>query len=415
VVGRGPSEQVRVYRFPVPSDDESDDDAPGFGAPLPPDDRLWRHPSELGPAGDAAGGGATGGSTGTATAKRSGPNLWGVAVVAGLVGAALSLGVVVTMGGLRDHVVEKPVVEKVPVRAMAEYASSTPNPVVGVTRTIGPAVARLDVATATGATAGSGVLFRDDGYLVTDAHLVQQAKTVQVTLADGRSAPGTILGVDKWTSVAVVKIDTGQVPVATFGSATDLQLGESAIAIGAPIGTSGGPSVTAGVVSALGKKVDSIEGADLHDMIETDAASASTSPGGALANADGVVVGLLTTATPADSPAGMGFAAPIDVVRAVAEDIIATGAAHHAWFGVEGADTDGGARVTKVVDGSPAATAGLSADDVIAAVDGTKITSMSALSVELHGHHSGDTITLVVARAGQDLTMTATLAERTPS
>jgi S1-C subfamily serine protease len=152
----------------------------------------------------------------------------------------------------------------------------------------------------------------------------------------------------------------------------------------------------------------------LRDMIETDAAAADESSGGALSDANGVLIGVVTTVAQPDG-ANLDFAAPIDVVRSVAEDIITTGTARHTWLGVEGADADGGARVTKVAGGSPAAQAGLSNDDVIAAVDGTKIVSMSALRVALRGHHIGETITLVVSRSGQDLTMTATLGEKTPS
>jgi serine protease Do len=392
----------------VPPDDESDDDAPVFGAPLPPDDRLWRHPSELGPVAGLTE------TTETDVHSRSGASHWGIAVVAGLVGAALSLGVVAMLGGFHTKVVEKPVVEKVPVRAVAELAPS-PSGVVGATRSVAPAITRVDVKTSKGTSSASGVLFRSDGYLVTDAHLVTSALSVQVTVSDGRSFPGTVLGSDKWTGVAVVKIDGESFPVATLGSATNLQVGESAIAVRAPERAMGGPSVTVGVVSALGQQVDSVEGIDLHDMIETDAASASSSPGGALTNADGVLIGLITSVTPPTNGAMLGFATPIDVVRSAAEDIIATGSAHHTWLGVEGADGDGGARITKVVDGSPAEQAGLANDDVIAAVDGTKITSMSALAVELRGHHMGDTITLIVNRAGQDLTMTATLGEQKPS
>jgi serine protease Do len=391
----------------VPPDDESDDDAPAFGAPLPPDDRLWRHPSELGPVAGVADVAAEGNE------RRSNSAVWGIAVVAGLLGAALSLGIVAMAGGFQSKVVDKPVVEKVPVRTVSDLASQ-PSGVVGVARTVAPSIVRLEVTTGTGSIVGSGVMFRDDGYLVTDAHLLQAASDVQATLADGRSVSGKVIGSDSWTAVAVVKIDAGQVPVATFGSATGLQIGQTAIAIGAPEDSGGSPSVTVGVVSALGKQVDSVEGVGLRDMIETAAAAADGSSGGALSDGNGVVIGLVTAVAEPDG-ANLDFAAPVDVVRSVAEDIIATGTARHTWLGVEGADADSGVRVTKVVGDSPAAQAGIASDDVIAAVDGTKVVSMSALRLTLRGHHAGDTITMVVTRSGEDLTMTATLGEKTPS
>jgi S1-C subfamily serine protease len=390
----------------VPLDDESDDDAPSFGVPLPPDDRLWRHPSELGPV-------AASSATAPDDEARKRTNVWGVAVVAGLVGAALSLGVVAMAGGFSGKVVEKPVVEKVPVRAVNDLASA-PSGAVGITKSMTPSLVRLEVSSSKGPVIGSGVIFRNDGYLVADSHVVQSGSNVQAMLSDGRTLPATVVGIDKWTGVAVMKVDATQLPVAMLGSATDVQIGQTAVAVGAPIGTTGGPSVTVGVVSALGKQINSVDGVSLHDMIATDAANMTGSTGGALCDADGVVVGLLTSVTEPDD-ANVDYAAPIDVVKSAAEDIIATGTAKHTWLGVEGADTDDGARVTKVVGGSPAEQAGLANDDVIAAVDGTKITSMTALRVSLRGHHAGDTITLVVTRSGQDMTMTATLTDKTPS
>ncbi len=387
----------------MPTDDDGDDDAPGFGHVLPPDDRLWRHPSELGPV-DAPE---------TATRTRT-AGVWGVAVAAGLLGAAVSLGFVAVVGGLNGKVVERYVTEKVPVSSVS--AVSTPaSGFVGVSRAIGPAMVRLDVTTPHGAVVGSGVLFRDDGHLVTDAHVVKDATAVQVTLADGRSLPGTVVGSDRWSDVAVVKVDAGTVPVATIGSATDLQVGEMAVSVSAPAGASSQPSVTAGVVSALGKKVTSADGVGLHDMIATDAVGTDSSLGGALCDDTGAVIGLTTSTAPSDDDSKLAYATPIDVVRAVADDIIDTGTARHAWLGVEGSDGDGGARVTKVVDGSPAQQAGITVDDVIASVNGTRIESMTALAIVLRAHHPGDPIALVVTRKGQDVTMTVTLADVNPN
>jgi S1-C subfamily serine protease len=402
--------------FPlVPFDEEDGDDAPASRVPLPPEDRLWRHPSELG--------GSTAPVPIAIAGPGSGTKLWGVAVVAGLIGAALSLGVVALAGGLPGTVVEKSVTERVPVQPIAELSNSSGGRgVVSIAKSVAPAVGRVEVTNAKGSATGSAVAFRDDGYYITSARLVAGETALHLVLDDGATVPAQVVGQDASADVAVLKIDHGQVPVATFGSAIDVEVGQTAIAIGAPLAQAGGPSVTVGVISALGRRVESTDGTSLRDMIQTDAPMASGSSGGALCDATGVVIGI-TTAVDDPTGTGLGFAVPVDVVRATAEDILATGNAHHAWLGVEGADLDstnakdmgvaGGAKVTKVVDASPAALAGLQSDDVITSVDGHHVSSMSSFVVALRGHHPGDSITIEVIRQAQAQIMTITLGERT--
>src|SRR5581483_180863 len=346
---------------------------PVGGPPLPPDDRLWRHPSELGVAAMA---------TASAPANPEGPaRLWAVAIVAGLIGSALSLGFVAASGHLSTDVIEKPVVEKVAVRPIAELsnASSSGQGVITIAKSVAPTLARVETTQRGVKSANSGVMLRDDGYLATNAHLVKDATAVDVVLSDGTTLPARIVGVDAMTDVAVLRIDRDHLSVAVLGSAVDLQLGQPAIAIGSPQGTTGGPSVTLGVISAVGRHVTSEDGTDLRDMIQTDAPMAAGSSGGALCDGSGSVVGMTAAIASADDPAAssLSFAIPVDIVRAIADDIITTGTARHAWLGLEGADLDGvdakaagltgGAKVTKVADDSPAASAGLAADDVITA------------------------------------------------
>jgi S1-C subfamily serine protease len=403
----------------VPFDDGEDDDIPVGGAPLPLDDRLWRHPSELGLGANTA-------PLPAPPAEGSSTRLWTVAVVAGLIGSALSLGVVAVSGRMSTDVVEKPVVERVAVRPVAELsaASSSGQGVIAIAKSVTPAIARVENASDEGTTIASAILVRTDGYLATTAHALQRISNVTVVLSDGSELAGRVVGSDTMTDIAVIKIDRDSLPVAVLGSATNLQSGQPAIAIGSPLGPAGGPAVTVGVISGLGRRVSGAAGVELRDMIQTDAATASGSTGGALCDGSGSVVGM-TTATSSASDAGanaLGYAIPIEIVRAVADDIIATGSARHSWLGVEGSDLDptnakdagltGGAKVTKVVDDSPASLAGLRSDDVITALDGTKITSMDAFVVALRGHHPGDTITIEVMRGNTTQTMTITLGEK---
>ena len=401
----------------MPFDDGEDDDRPLGGAPLPPDDRLWRHPSELG---------VSVGFTSPSTTDASGTKLWAVAVVAGLIGSALSLGVVAVSGRLSTDVVEKPVIQKVAVGPVAELRldSSSGQGVIAIAKSVAPAIARLENAAEKGKSIASAILMRTDGYLVTNAHVVAQIASVDVVLADGTKLAGRVIGTDSSTDIAVVKIDRDQLPVAVLGSATDLEAGQPAIAIGSPLGPAGGPSVTVGFISALGRRVTGSDGAELHDMIEIDAATATGASGGALCDGTGSVIGMSTViSSSTDTSANaLGYALPIDIVRAVVDDIIATGSARHSWLGVEGADLDavnakgigvtGGAKVTKVVDNSPAAQAGLQSDDVITALDGTKVTSMSAFVVALRGHHPGDSITIDIMRGTSPQKMVITLGEK---
>jgi S1-C subfamily serine protease len=400
----------------VPFDADDDDDAPVAGAPLPPDDRLWRHPSEVGAALNVP-------ST-TASSDSSGTRTWAVAVVAGLIGSALSLGFVAASGQLSGEVVEKPVIEKVAVRPAAgvNTVSSAGASIMTIAKTVSPAIARIEVGN-DGKGVGSGILIRDDGYVVTNAHVVDQAPSLRVVLSDGTTIAARLVGSDSLTDVAVLKIERDHLPVAVLGSAVDLQSGEAAVSIGSPLGQVGGPSVTLGVISAVGRRMTSAGGIELHDMIEVSTPIANGSSGGALCDGSGSVVGMTTAASSDDDAAsGLSFAIPMDIVRGVVDDIIATGTARHAWLGLEGADLDavlakqvgllGGAKVTKVVDGSPAAQAGLATDDVIISIDGMKVSSMSAFVVALRGHHPGDSVSIGVMRGEQPQTMVVTLAEK---
>ena len=362
-------------------DDRPDDDGPDSGPPLPPEDRLWRHPSELGAA-----------ALGTMDRPGSERRTWPLVGLAALVGAGATLVVVAAVGGLGERVVTRDVVERVAVAPVATLPVATlaPESVGDVAEGVSPAVVRLEIDTGDddgGHVTGSGVLFRDNGYLLTSAHVVRGSASIDVILASGETHEGELVGSDPLTDIAVVSIDVEDVPTAVLGSADQLAVGDPAVALGSPMALEGGPSLTVGVISALGRTVvpDGDGAVPLHDMIQTDAPIAPGSSGGALLDRRGAVVGI-TTAVSLDGAGvqGLGFATPIDVARSVANDLIITGQAHHPWLGIEGADVDaetaadldveGGAIVQTVAGGSPADRAGLDVDDVITGVGGERIT-----------------------------------------
>jgi len=386
-------------------DDGLDDDPSSYRTPPPADDRLWRHPSEMRPS------------------RSAGERTWLVASISGLVGALLASGVVVAAGGLNsrstDHVIER---QEVPIQTVSTASGDS---VVEIAQRVRPAIAQVRVEGKQGDSSGSGVLFRSDGHLLTNFHVIDGADAVKVVLDTGRELTAKVVGSDPDNDVAVLKIDNGPFPVAALGSAADLHVGQSAIAIGSPLGLVGGPSVTVGVVSALHRRLDTRSGPPLLDMIQTDAPISPGSSGGALLDANGAVIGLTTAVATTDGAQGLGFATPIDVAKSSAEQLIAGGKVVHVWLGIEGTDVDpttaqdmsidGGALVGNVVKGSPADKGGLQARDVIVAVDNQPVKTMGALVVALRGRMPGSTVSLDVRRGKGQRTMTVNLVERPPN
>jgi S1-C subfamily serine protease len=361
--------------------------------------------------------------------------VWGVALVAGAVGAFLVVAVQVVGGGLHTTRTIRTIEQVTPTTPSNFFHTATTSVdglVEAIADRVRPAIVRLDVDSPAGTATASGVLFRSDGEILTNEHITRAATHISVITANGRRYDGTLVGSDQQTDVAVVHVNgSGPWPVAVLGSATGLRTGQSVLAIGSPPGLAGGPAVSRGVVSALGGRVSSADGSTLLDMIQTDAAIAASASGGALVDLSGAVVGLCTaTAAGMSDPnraAGnsvpnLGFATPIDIAHHIAEELITTHHAEHVWLGITGADLepaqadkqdlDGGAMVDSVTAGSPAAKAGLHPGDVIATLDGGSVISMSSLMVSLRAHNPGDRVVLGVLRSAKpELAMTVTLGK----
>jgi S1-C subfamily serine protease len=384
-------------------DDGQEDDLLAFRAPLPPDDRLWRHPSEL----------AWQQSASTPPPSAPPRRGWPLALVSGLCGSVLTVGLLAVTGVLaREPGVREVVVREAVAPARAGGGAGG---LAGVAARAADWVVRIAVSGEEPGV-GSGVVIRDDGHVLTNAHVVEGASRIHVHLADGRTLDGTLVGVDDETDLAVVRVDAdGPLPVAVLGSVDDVSVGDQAIAVGSPLGLQGGPSVTSGIVSGLGRLVESQDGMSLLDMIQTDAAIAPGSSGGALLDGRGVLVGITTAFAVTDAGAeGLGFATPVDVARAVADDIVEHGEARPCWLGVKGDDTvgGGGAHVDEVLDASPAAAAGFEAGDVVVAIDRREIGGMSALRIALRRHRPGAQVVVTVERDGERLRLPVVLEAR---
>jgi S1-C subfamily serine protease len=283
---------------------------------------------------------------------------------------------------------------------------------------------------------GSGVIYDNAGWIVTNHHVVDSADTVQVELPDGRKFTGHVYGVDTLTDLAIVKIDASGLPAAHIGDSSTIKPGQLAVAIGSPLGTFTN-SVTSGVISALGRDVpvtDPSSGQQriLHNLIQTDAAINPGNSGGPLIDGAGTVIGINTAV--ASSAQGIGFAIPINIAKPIMDQALGGQPLERPWMGVfyvpvnrsvadeEKLPIDYGAYVSKpstgqpaVGTGTPAEAAGLQDGDIITAIDGRRIDGQNPLDDVLSQYKPGDTITLTVLRAGQTMQLQLTLGVRPAS
>jgi putative serine protease PepD len=256
---------------------------------------------------------------------------------------------------------------------------------------------------------GSGVIYDDQGHILTAAHVVDGAgKSVNVRLPDGTVRKGTVLGSDDATDVAVIEIDPSGLHPAVLATGVKIQVGQTAVAVGSPFGRD--QTVTAGIVSAVGRSAQTPGGA--IEMIQTDAPINPGNSGGPLADKKGRVIGIndqIATSTGENS--GVGFAIPIDTAKAVADKIVAGQPVDFAALGVT-TDTPAsadGAVVTSVRSGSAADTAGVQEGDRVTAIDGTPIRDELDLIAKIRAHAPGDHVKLTVRRGGNDVTLDVTL------
>lgn len=293
--------------------------------------------------------------------------------------------------------------------------------VAAIAERVSPAVVRIDVQGQAGNGSGSGVIYTEDGTVITNAHVVEGAAVVAVTLPDGTRHDAAVLGTDPRSDIAVLDIEASGLPVPAFASDTPA-VGDHAIAIGSPFGLDG--SVTAGIVSAVNRTVSSPR-APLVDVLQTDAAINPGNSGGALVNGAGEVIGINTAIlSGGGGNDGIGFAIPIGTARAIADELIEFGEVRHAFLGITGADVapdvaelyrlpvTAGAVVTGVGPGTPADAAGLRRGDIITAIDGTEVRSMQELAGRIQRFSPDDTVTLTVARGPETMELEVTLAEQ---
>ena len=274
---------------------------------------------------------------------------------------------------------------------------------------------------------GSGFITRQDGVIVTNAHVVAGATKVSVALRDGQTFTAKVLGLDEANDLAVLKIEARNLPTAKLGSSDDLLVGEWAIAIGNPYGFLLGnsePSVTTGVVSGTGRNlVGQGQGAGVYvDMIQTDASINPGNSGGPLVNANGEVIGVNSSIySPSGGSIGLGFAIPINRAKRVTEDLLEHGAVRRPWVGIKTqfpTPVDGGRAalrsgviVQTVVPGSPAAIAGIRVGDVLVKSRARPLRNPYDWDAELLELRAGEKLTVIVRRDGRDTSIPLTVAD----
>jgi S1-C subfamily serine protease len=296
---------------------------------------------------------------------------------------------------------------------------------------------------------GSGAIYDASGHILTNNHVVEGAQRLLVSLPDGRSFDANVVGRDPQTDLAVLQISGDNLPVVELGNSRGLRVGDWVVAIGNALGLPGGPTVTAGVVSALGRTVQEPSGPSgqgggglgqpqaqaqpqaagpfLFDVIQTDAAINPGNSGGPLLDLQGRLVGINTLvagqAEPGVQAQGIGFSIAIDTAKPIADQLVAAGRIAHPFLGIQyvpinpaiarqlGVQVKNGVVVGAVQPGSPAAAAGVQPRDVITQIDGQDLQGDSSLAESVNAHKPGDSITLTVLRENQQVSLPVTLGQ----
>ncbi len=270
---------------------------------------------------------------------------------------------------------------------------------------------------------GSGFVVSSDGYIVTNAHVVENnGGTIKAKVGDGKALDAKLVGQDPSTDLALLKVDSTGLKPLTLADSSGVEVGDPAYAIGNPFGLD--RTLTVGVVSALQREISSPNGFSIDDVIQTDAAINPGNSGGPLFNAAGQVIGVNSQIESAGSSSaggqagnvGIGFAIPSNTVKNVVDQLRATGKVSHAYLGVSSGDAQGaGAQIGQLTSDGPAADAGLMAGDIITEIGGKTVDDASALTSLVDSHKPGDSVQVKVSRNGQTKTFTVKLGQRPDS
>lgn len=268
--------------------------------------------------------------------------------------------------------------------------------------------------------AGSGVIFTQDGYIITNNHVINNASSIKVKLHNGESYEATVIGKDTKTDLAVLKIETTNLTPVVLGNSENIAIGDIAVAIGNPLGQLGG-SVTDGIISALNRSITLSN--QTMNLLQTNAQVSPGNSGGGLFNANGELIGIVVAKSNAADTEGIGFAIPINDVKEVVEELINHGfVTNRPTLGVylqevpsNSQGVKPGLYIQEVIENSAAESAGLQANDRIIAIGDVEVTNYSELSAEVAKYSVNDTVSIQVVRDGKTMTIDCTLGQSTQS
>ncbi|MBW1945393.1 MAG: trypsin-like peptidase domain-containing protein [Deltaproteobacteria bacterium] len=288
--------------------------------------------------------------------------------------------------------------------------------------------------------AGSGAIIDPKGYILTNNHVIKDAQRIEVTLADGSTWPGSLIGTDPENDLAIIRImaPSERLHVLPLGNSADLQVGQKVLAIGNPFGLH--ETLTTGIISSMGRSIRSQKGTLIEDLIQTDAAINPGNSGGPLLDSMGKIIGINTAIfSPTGASVGIGFAIPVDTAKRVIPELIEKGYVSHPWIGVSmfplipgiaralDLKVERGALIAEVLQGGPADRAGINGSsrmlqvgnvlvpvggDIIVALNGEKVNSSEDLLRMILKHRPGDKVTLKVLRQKRFLDLPVVLVER---
>lgn len=367
-----------------------------------------------------------------------------------LIVAALSFGglLIASFGNVKQIVASSQIDFKTtpPIQTPNQQLQNLNDAFVEISKTVTPTVAYIETITTGqgnmdmedfpfqfgnpgGKSSGSGIIISKDGYILTNNHVIKDAKEdgIKVLLTDKREFSAKLIGVDPNTDVAVLKVESTDLPVATIGNSDDVQVGQWVVAIGNPLGLNS--TVTAGIVSALGRNIQL--GGDsyaINNFIQTDAAINPGNSGGALVDINGSVIGINTAIKTTNGfYQGYGFAIPMNLAKNVASELIKSGKISRGYIGVSikdvdtkdakglGLDKAKGVLIQDVLKGGAGDDAGLKTGDIILSVDGKEVNAANELQTIIGSHRPGDEVSLSIFRDGSTLNKVVTLKPRDES
>lgn len=286
---------------------------------------------------------------------------------------------------------------------------------------VAPSTVAVQIDAFLGQGSGSGVIYGEDGYIITNHHVVDGADSVAVEFNDGARFPAEVVGSDPVTDIGVLYVQRQDISPISVGSSDSLTIGEPTVAVGNPLGLEGGPTVTAGIVSALDRTLQAQGSEPLFGLVQTDAPIAPGSSGGALVNSAGQLVGITTAIAVSNvGSVDLGFAVPTAIAIGVANDLIDTGGVEHAFLGISGETAyaeEGGAEfpVGVLVDSATSGAAYQEAEgrqnDVIVEIDGYSVTTFDALVARLRRLRAGDVVPIRILRSDANTTLNVTLGQ----